>query len=135
MNKRLALLIGENETPYPLSYDTEIRRKDDMNWEKVAYNPYYQSVDYMRSKFTGDLSYIAGFEDILIEMAQKAKTPLEQWEERQQDILIQKLNSTDNLDDYKTNSEEFTTESNCRPNTDLFKQQDSDQIFINDNHK
>jgi hypothetical protein len=52
--------------------------KSVVDWDKLQYNSTYKSPEYFRNKFPLGFEYLNGFEEIIQNMANKAKTPYEE---------------------------------------------------------
>ena len=57
-------------------------RPDSIDWSKLLYNNYYKSFEFHASRFPPGFESIPGFVQIIQEIADNAKTPLEVYEER-----------------------------------------------------
>lgn len=56
--------------------------KSVVDWDKLQYGNVYKSPEFFESKFPPGFEYLPGFESIFENMADNAKTPLQEIEER-----------------------------------------------------
>ncbi len=59
-------------------YAGTFKRKSVVDWDKLQYNSTYNSPEYFRNKFPSGFDYLPGFDTIIQNMANKAKTPYEE---------------------------------------------------------
>ena len=64
--------------------ETTQRCNDEIDWSKVQYNTFYKSNEYFLSKLPKPIHKLPGIENIIEHMKEKALTPLEEMELRQQ---------------------------------------------------
>ena len=64
--------------------------KSVVDWDKLQYNSTYKSPEYFRNKFPLGFEYLNGFEEIIQNMANNAKTP---YEEMMEIILSTNINN------------------------------------------
>ena len=68
------LFFGISHEPY-----------EELDWAKVQYNTFYKTNDYFLSKLPKPIHSLPGIENIIEHMRDKAMTPLEEIEMRQQE--------------------------------------------------
>lgn len=76
--------LNRGELPLCLNYNLENQMKQnaDFNWEQVAYNTFYKSYDYCRSKFDEKILNLIGDEEVLeLQDIMEKTSPLEQYNE------------------------------------------------------
>ena len=59
-------------------YAGTFRMKSIVDWDKLQYNETYKSHEYFRNNFPPGFEYLSGFDTIIQNMANKAKTPYEE---------------------------------------------------------
>lgn len=67
-------LISQWQLPKPYEYEPD--------WSKLQYNNYYKSYEFFESKFPNGFQYLTGFDKIIENLANNAKSPLEEILER-----------------------------------------------------
>ena len=77
--KELNKLLNRGKLPVELDYNIE----PTIDMERLLYNAFYRSYEYHESKFPAGYENIPGFDLVIQEMADNAKTPLEEMEARQ----------------------------------------------------
>ena len=54
------------------------KNESKFDWSQLRYNSLYHSYDYVASKFRGDYSNIPGFDEVIENIANNSKSPLEE---------------------------------------------------------
>ena len=54
------------------------KKEFEPDWTQLQYQNIYKSPDYVASKFSGDFSHLPGFDTIIINIANKMRTPYEE---------------------------------------------------------
>ena len=78
------LLFSQGIVPEEFNFKLENKPLFDFN--KIWYNEYYQSTDYIASKFSSGWQSIPGFDKIIEKMAEISLSPLEELELRKNKI-------------------------------------------------
>jgi uncharacterized membrane protein len=69
----------------PAELDFSVKTAPEViDWNMVRYNSFYKSSDFFESKFPNGMLQIPGFDKVIEIMAENAKSPLEEMENRQQ---------------------------------------------------
>lgn len=76
-------------TSNEFDYSGTFQRRQIVDWNKLQYNSTYKSFEYWRDKFPAGFEYLAGFDKIIQNMADKAKSP---YEEMMEIILSSNIN-------------------------------------------
>ena len=77
-------LLNQNIVPEEFNFKLENKPLFDFN--RIWYNEYYQSTDYIASKFSSGWQSIPGFDKIIEKMAEISLSPLEELELRKNKI-------------------------------------------------
>jgi hypothetical protein len=72
-------LLNRGKLPIELNYNIE----PTVDMERLLFNAFYRSYEFHESKFPVGYQTIPGFDLIIEDMANNAKTPLEEMEARQ----------------------------------------------------
>lgn len=67
-------LISQWQLPKQYEYE--------LDWSKLQYNNHYKSYEFFESKFPNGYQYLTGFDKIIENIANNAKSPLEEILER-----------------------------------------------------
>ena len=54
------------------------KKEFEPDWTQLQYQNIYKSPDYVASKLSGDFSHLPGFDTIIINIANKMRTPYEE---------------------------------------------------------
>jgi hypothetical protein len=82
MSKIVIEQLKKGILPPELNYSLENQEKD-IDWAKVCYNSFYKTPEYFASKFPPEwVDTFPCFDQLVGIMAEKAKSPLEEMEER-----------------------------------------------------
>ena len=84
MSKQVIQQLRNGILPRELNFNLDNQTKD-IDWTKVQYNTFYKNPSYFSSKFPPEwVDTFPCFDKLVGIFADKAKTPLEEMEERQQ---------------------------------------------------
>jgi hypothetical protein len=84
MSKQVIQQLRNGILPPKLNFNLDNQTKD-IDWTKVQYNTFYKNPSYFSSKFPPEwVDTFPCFDKLVGIFADKAKTPLEEMEERQQ---------------------------------------------------
>lgn len=87
--------------PQSLNYSLENQTKE-IDWSKVQYNAFYKSPDFFASKFPPEwIDTFPSFDKLVDIMASKAKTPIEEMDERnekRETIINERRERSDAID-------------------------------------
>ena len=84
MSKQVIQQLRNGILPPELNFNLDNQTKD-IDWTKVQYNTFYKNPSYFSSKFPPEwVDTSPCFDKLVGIFADKAKTPLEEMEERQQ---------------------------------------------------
>jgi hypothetical protein len=84
MSKQVIQQLRNGILPPELNFNLDNQTKD-IDWTKVQYNTFYKNPSYFSSKFPPEwVDTFPCFDKLVGIFADKAKTPLEEMEERQQ---------------------------------------------------
>jgi hypothetical protein len=84
MSKQVIQQLRNGILPTELNFNLDNQTKD-IDWTKVQYNTFYKNPSYFSSKFPPEwVDTFPCFDKLVGIFADKAKTPLEEMEERQQ---------------------------------------------------
>ena len=84
MSKQVIQQLRNGILPPELNFNLDNQTKD-IDWTKVQYNTFYKNPSYFSSKFPTEwVDTFPCFDKLVGIFADKAKTPLEEMEERQQ---------------------------------------------------
>ena len=84
MSKQVIQQLRNGILPPELNFNLDNQTKD-IDWTKVQYNKFYKNPSYFSSKFPPEyVDKFPCFDKLVGIFADKAKTPLEEMEERQQ---------------------------------------------------
>ena len=84
MSKQVIQQLRNGILPPELNFNLDNQTKD-IDWTKVQYNTFYKNPSYFSSKFPPEwVDTFPCFDKMVGIFADKAKTPLEEMEERQQ---------------------------------------------------
>jgi hypothetical protein len=72
-----------------------IQPTDGIDWDKVRYNAFYKSPDFLLGKFPDGFQHLPASDEIIDIMLSKLKTPLEEMEERQQESTLEIISVED----------------------------------------
>ena len=70
----------------PDELNFKLREKEEIDWAKIQYNTFYKTPEYFESKFPSGMLDLPGFDKVIQTMVDNAKTPLEEMNERQENI-------------------------------------------------
>jgi hypothetical protein len=59
-------------------YHGTFKKKDIVDWNKLQYNETYKSFDYWQNKFPPGFEYLPGFDSIIRNIVNNAKSPYEE---------------------------------------------------------
>jgi hypothetical protein len=76
-------------------YAGTFRRKSIVDWNQLQYNETYKTFDYWKNKFPPGFEYLPGFDTIIENMANNAKSPYEEMMSRGNTEIILSSNNND----------------------------------------
>jgi hypothetical protein len=106
--------------PKELDFNNDDTTSEEEYWAKIQYNTFYKDPYYFINKFPNPKAFInlPGAEDIINEMIEQAKTPLEEILERQLHISRETKVSP-------TTPSFIQSDDNCEPEIKEYKRTDS----------
>jgi len=72
-----------------------LQPKDGIDWDKVRYNAFYKSPDFLLNKFPAGFENLPASDEIIDVMLSNLKSPLEEMEERQKESTIEIISVED----------------------------------------
>ena len=72
-----------------------IQPKDAIDWDKVRYNAFYKSPDFLLNKFPAGFENLPASDILIDKMISTMKSPLEEMEERQKESNIEIISVED----------------------------------------
>ena len=97
MNSNLEQLnqsLANGEVPDCLNFT--LQKPETVDWDKLQYNNLYKSYQYQASKFPRGFESIPGFTQIIQNIADNAKSPLELYNER--NAIFEHLSDSPSID-------------------------------------
>lgn len=77
-----------NRGVIPNELTFRLYKNDCLDWEKLQYNNKYKSKEFFENQFPDGMLSLPGFDKVIEMMVMKAKTPLQEMEERQKQAEI-----------------------------------------------
>ena len=90
----------------PEELDFRVKPQQEIDWDKVKYNTFYKSDEYILQRFPNSMAFqnLPGSEKILDVVKSKITTPLEEMEERETKILTNVITEEQDEDEEEQNN-------------------------------